>query len=66
MCDLWPPIHLAEKVGAGVGRGEVLQRSLPDGKARNSTPVIPRKGLSAVERMDFRIMIREKELLAFC
>jgi hypothetical protein len=66
MCNLWPPVHLAKEVGACVGRGEVLQRSLPDAKARNSTPVIPRKGFSAVERMDFRIMIRETQPLSFC
>jgi hypothetical protein len=49
MCDLWPPFHLAQEVGAGVGRGEVLQRALSDGNTLNFTPVTVHKSFSAVE-----------------
>ncbi len=32
LCRLWPPIHVAQKMGESMGRGKILQRPMPESK----------------------------------
>ena len=51
---LRPPVQLAEEVGASVGRGEILQRPLPDGERESARGLTKCQRSKAVARAGTR------------